>query len=233
MGKPWNNESAEKWWACGRHVRQKEGARSEREGAPHDAKKVSPPYTVHLSLGVRGPLIARNALCAPCSAASRRSVCTYLTRVTRRRGAHTRRHTHKWDGLHTRHLLASTHTNTHKHKQTHSPRYTTDGLRRSRPWQPQHRRKSHHRKSTRPTAGGRSPPSRSTRSCRIARGDAPPPRPPPVRLELARQSCPSASPSTSHPRAAAVELGLGRLTRCRLHHTAVRACAAGRYVATA
>ena len=24
MGKPWNNESAEKWWACGRHVRQKE-----------------------------------------------------------------------------------------------------------------------------------------------------------------------------------------------------------------
>ena len=31
-----------------------------------------------------------------------------------RRGAHTR-HTHKWDGLHTRHLLESTHTNTHKH----------------------------------------------------------------------------------------------------------------------
>ena len=25
------------------------------------------------------------------------------------------RHTHKWDGLHTRHLLESTHTNTHKH----------------------------------------------------------------------------------------------------------------------
>ena len=30
------------------------------------------------------------------------------------------RHTHKWDDLHTRHLLESTHTNTHKHKQTHS-----------------------------------------------------------------------------------------------------------------
>jgi hypothetical protein len=26
--KPWNNESAEKWWACGRHVRQKELAPS-------------------------------------------------------------------------------------------------------------------------------------------------------------------------------------------------------------
>ena len=40
MGKPWNNESVEKWWACGRHVRQKELApiRSEREGAPHDAR---------------------------------------------------------------------------------------------------------------------------------------------------------------------------------------------------
>ena len=30
------------------------------------------------------------------------------------------RHTHKWDGLDTRHLLKSIHTNTHKHKQTHS-----------------------------------------------------------------------------------------------------------------
>ena len=30
MGKPWNNESAEKWWACGRHVRQKELAPSEK-----------------------------------------------------------------------------------------------------------------------------------------------------------------------------------------------------------
>jgi hypothetical protein len=28
MGRPWNNESAEKWWACGRHVRQKELAPS-------------------------------------------------------------------------------------------------------------------------------------------------------------------------------------------------------------
>jgi hypothetical protein len=28
MGKPWNNESAEKWWTCGRHVRQKELAPS-------------------------------------------------------------------------------------------------------------------------------------------------------------------------------------------------------------
>jgi len=28
MGKPWNNESAQKWWACGRHVRQKELAPS-------------------------------------------------------------------------------------------------------------------------------------------------------------------------------------------------------------
>jgi hypothetical protein len=28
MGKPWNNKSAEKWWTCGRHVRQKELAPS-------------------------------------------------------------------------------------------------------------------------------------------------------------------------------------------------------------
>jgi len=32
--------------------------------------------------------------------------------LTRRRGADTA-HTHKWDGLHTRHLLESTHTNKH------------------------------------------------------------------------------------------------------------------------
>ena len=39
MGKPWNNESAEKWWACGRHVRQKELATLRaRKGAPHDAR---------------------------------------------------------------------------------------------------------------------------------------------------------------------------------------------------
>ena len=38
MGKPWNNESAEKWWACGRHARQKELAPSAKDGAPHDAR---------------------------------------------------------------------------------------------------------------------------------------------------------------------------------------------------
>ena len=37
--------------------------------------------------------------------------------------------------------------------------------------QPRHRRSSHRRTSTRPTAGGRSPPSRSTRSCRTTRED--------------------------------------------------------------
>ena len=40
--------------------------------------------------------------------------------VLTRLGGVPTRHTHKWDGLHTRHLLESTHTNTHKHKQTHS-----------------------------------------------------------------------------------------------------------------
>ena len=43
--------------------------------------------------------------------------------LTRRRGGcrHARHtHTDKWDGLHTRHLLESTHTNTHRHKQTHN-----------------------------------------------------------------------------------------------------------------
>jgi hypothetical protein len=35
MGKPWNNESAEKWWACAAAIAcAPEGARSEREGAP-------------------------------------------------------------------------------------------------------------------------------------------------------------------------------------------------------
>ena len=36
MGKPWNNESAEKWGM--RPPCAPEGARSEREGAPHDAR---------------------------------------------------------------------------------------------------------------------------------------------------------------------------------------------------
>ena len=31
------------------------------------------------------------------------------------------RHTRKWDGLHTRRLLESTRTNTHKHTQTRTP----------------------------------------------------------------------------------------------------------------
>ena len=34
------------------------------------------------------------------------------------------RHTHKSDGLHTKHPLERTDTNRHKHKQTHSPRHT-------------------------------------------------------------------------------------------------------------
>ena len=43
------------------------------------------------------------------------------------------RHTHKWDGLHTRHLLESTHTNTHKHTNKHTVHASYHGLRRSRP----------------------------------------------------------------------------------------------------
>ena len=39
MGKPWNNESAEKWWACGRHVRQKELAPSAK------VRRTTPLYT--------------------------------------------------------------------------------------------------------------------------------------------------------------------------------------------
>ena len=30
----------------------------------------------------------------------------------------------KWDGLHTRHLLESAHTNTHRHTQTHTHTHT-------------------------------------------------------------------------------------------------------------
>merc|ERR1712194_272895 len=41
-----------------------------------------------------------------------RSIYSYLYL---RAGGVPTRHTHKWDGLHTRHLLESTHTNTHKH----------------------------------------------------------------------------------------------------------------------
>jgi hypothetical protein len=104
--------------------------------------------------------------------------------------------THTSGTAYTRGTYSRVHTqtrNTHKHKQTHSPRYTTDGLRRSRPWQPQHRRKSHHRTSTRPTAGGRSPPSRSTRSCRIARG--------------VRRSSSSSSSSSPRARSSVVRVG--------------------------
>ena len=52
-----------------------------------------------------------------------RHATTYiLTRARRGYGGSgvPTRYTHKWDGLHTRHLLESTHTNTHKHTQTHT-----------------------------------------------------------------------------------------------------------------
>jgi hypothetical protein len=40
MGRPWNNESAEKWWACGRHVRQKELAQGIQNQDLMDKKRV-------------------------------------------------------------------------------------------------------------------------------------------------------------------------------------------------
>ena len=52
-----------------------------------------------------------------------RHATTYiLTRARRGYGGSgvPTRYTHKWDGLHTRHLFESTHTNTHKHTQTHT-----------------------------------------------------------------------------------------------------------------
>ena len=45
---------------------------------------------------------------------------TYFHHRYLRAGGVPTRHTHKWDGLHTRHLLESTHTNTQKQKQPHS-----------------------------------------------------------------------------------------------------------------
>jgi len=57
---------------------------------------------------------------------------TAYLKWTRRRGVPTR-HTHKWDGLHTRHLLQSTHTNTHKH--TMQPDKVQCGL---MPWRHPH-----------------------------------------------------------------------------------------------
>ena len=47
------------------------------------------------------------------------TIYTYMC-INAPEGCRHARHTHKWDGLHTRHLLESTHTNTHKHKQTHN-----------------------------------------------------------------------------------------------------------------
>eukprot|EP00964_Phaeocystis_antarctica_P031453 scaffold17794_cov57-Phaeocystis_antarctica.AAC.4 len=75
---------------------------------------------------------------------------------------------------------------------------------------------------TRLTAGGRSPPSRSTHSCQAARGDAPPPCPPPIRR--ARRA-PRPAPRRPTCRSRRTEPG----SRCRLRRSAaVRACAADR-----
>ena len=200
-----------------------EGSRSEREGAPHDAKKVFTTWftTVHRAFvsGCEGAIDCAERVVCPVYVAPR-VVGRYVLSAPEGcpHGTHTS------GTAYTRGTYSRVHTQTPTHKHKHTVHVIP------------HRRKSHHRTSTCPTAGGRSPPSRSTRSCRIARVDAPPPRPPPVRLELARRSCASASQplaTSAHPRVAAVELSLGHWTRCRLHHTAVRACAAGRYVATA
>ena len=72
----------------------------------------------------------------------------------------------------TRYVRKYTHI-TYKHK-PHGIRGSRPGLRRSRPSPPS---SPPLRTSTRPTAGGQSPLSRSTRSCRAVRGDAPPPPP--------------------------------------------------------
>jgi hypothetical protein len=163
MGKPWNNESAEKWWACGRHVRQKELAPSAKVRRTTPKKFLPPglpPYTVHLSLGVWGHCL-RGTRCVPRVAP--RVVGRYVLNAPE--GCP--------HGTHTSGTAYTRGTCPHKHPQTQTNTQSTlchgrANVRRSRPWQPQHRRKSHHRTSTRPTAGGQSPPSRSTRSCRIA-----------------------------------------------------------------
>jgi hypothetical protein len=127
------------------------------------------------------------------------------------------RGTHKWDGLPTaypRGTYAS--TQTHKHKPHGLSKGLTPRAKALTP-QPRHRRNSRRRTSTRPTAGGRSPLSCSTRSCRAARGDAPPPRPPPV-----RRACRAPRPAPRCPTCRSRRNGPGRPHP----RGAVRACAA-------
>jgi hypothetical protein len=66
MGKPWNNESAEKWWACGRHVRQK-------ELAPKKNYSTALQYRFHPSKQIRVLKCVKSQMngciilgCAPC-----------------------------------------------------------------------------------------------------------------------------------------------------------------------
>jgi hypothetical protein len=143
MGKPWNNESAEKWWACGRHVRQKELAPSAKVRRTTPKKFLPPglpPYTVHLSLGVWGHCL-RGTRCVPRVAP--RVVGRYVLNAPE--GCP--------HGTHTSGTAYTRGTCPHKHPQTQTNTQSTlchgrANVRRSRPWQPQHRRKSHHRTST-------------------------------------------------------------------------------------
>ena len=77
----------------------------------------------------RGMPAPRPAMSAPESRGHTQITHGYYI-LTRRRGVPTR-HTHKWDGLHTRHLLESTHTNTHKHKQAHNAARQSNSPRRA------------------------------------------------------------------------------------------------------
>jgi hypothetical protein len=59
MGKPWNNESAEKWWACGRHVLQKELAPSAKVRRTTPEVVRAPPRHLLRSSSVAGVARAR------------------------------------------------------------------------------------------------------------------------------------------------------------------------------
>ena len=94
----------------------------------------------------------------PSKCARRRIGCCFLQRccwsgIFIRAGGVPTRHTHKWDGLHTRHLLESTHTKSQTHTNTH--KHTVHVIPRARALtpQPRHRRRSHprsHPRSSRP-----------------------------------------------------------------------------------
>ena len=80
-------------------------ARRRAAGAPD-----SPPTAREPQILIKKPYSSKNM-----------SDLLLLYLLARRRGADTA-HT-KWDGLHTRHLFESTHTNTHKHTQTRHGTY--------------------------------------------------------------------------------------------------------------